>query len=74
MAAASVAKPSSDIGQGHSAIKRVIDFAERYERFMGRQPTTIVVFAEDYAVLDKRRLSHKPWRVVPGPSVQEYQW
>lgn len=65
---------SAAIGDPKSARERVLAYADRFREFMGRLPATVVVFAEDFDALDLRHFRRMPYRVVRGPSVQEYQW
>jgi hypothetical protein len=65
---------SAAIGDKRDAHERVVSFAERFKAFMGRPPAEVVVFAEDFAALDLESFRSMPYRVVRGPSVQEYRW
>lgn len=66
------AKRTGFIGDQKDAIKRVVSYVERAVGYLGRPPSTVVVFAEDYDALDLRRFRHQPHKIVRGPSVQEY--
>lgn len=62
------------IGDSKNARERVVLYAERFREYTGRVPETVVVFAEDFIALDLEFFRAMPYRVVRGPSVQEYQW
>jgi hypothetical protein len=67
-----VTKRTDFIGDPRTAVHRVVEYVERHTRYLGRPPEIVVVFAEDYDALGLQ-FSHKPFRVVRGPSVEEYR-
>jgi hypothetical protein len=62
------------IGNRQSAKERVVTYAERFRHYLGRPPAEVIVSAEDFDVLDPRWFDALPYRIVRGPSVQEYRW
>lgn len=65
---------SAAIGDKIDARERVVLYADRFKAFTGRVPETVVVFAEDFNALDLQFFREMPYRVVCGPSIQEYRW
>jgi len=64
------------IGNRASALERLERFLEELDEYGARRPPAVALFAEDYAALgpaDVRRLAARGIRVVPGPSVREYE-
>lgn len=72
---------SSKIGVRISALQRLRNFCERYRDYFGRNPSKVILFAEDYDALldafharDLRLKDHVPQNcaIERGPSIQEY--
>lgn len=63
------------IGNRSSALERVARYVEEHEEFTGSRPARVVLFDEDFKSLgyaDLRRYAARGIRIVPGPSIQEY--
>lgn len=61
------------IGNESSALQRVFTFIDGVRRYLGREPHRVVLFAEDYDAIRNRPPALKPYELVRGPSVTEYQ-
>ena len=62
------------VGNAQSAARRISDFIDRVRTYVGREPSVVVVFAEDYdAIKGKEPPALKPYRIERGPSVEEYR-
>lgn len=63
------------IGNQDSALQRIHSFIERWRSYIGAEPETIVLFAEDYDSIDfsKQPQCLRPYKFVRGPSIAEYQ-
>jgi len=61
------------IGNESSALQRVFTFIDGVRRYLGREPQRVVLFAEDFDAIRTRPPALKPYELVRGPSVYEYQ-
>jgi hypothetical protein len=61
------------IGNESSALQRVFTFIDGVRRYLGREPKRVILFAEDFDAIPDRPPALKPYELVRGPSVSEYQ-
>lgn len=66
---------AAKIGNRDSALHRMQSFVENVTTYLGRRPTAVVLFAEDYdAIADNvaRLEKRERMRIERGPSINEY--
>lgn len=61
------------IGNESSALQRAFSFIDRVRRYLGREPQRVILFAEDFDAIKQRPPALKPYELVRGPSVLDYE-